>query len=188
MTLDEAILSIDKKWNRLDEAVTKAKDARLAVAMELRALKERIENGENGDICAIDWWGWYESKFRRSRSEAEKLLAIAGADDPPAALERVREQSNARKKTYRERLKVAGGNGPALRSGTQADAPKPRAASVDLTNAPMLRPINETPPPELSDAEKQTVDQICDLFESLSWHGRRVTNTRLTALYKKWHG
>jgi hypothetical protein len=65
---------------------------RLQAGQKLLQLRKRVEAGEVGDVT---WWGWFEGQGLGSRSNAEKLLRMAAADDPEAALEheqqRVRE-------------------------------------------------------------------------------------------------
>jgi hypothetical protein len=179
-SIDEHVHVVHKKWELMERAAKTATDARLNVALELRALKQRIEEGDAGDQAALDWWDWYGDHFVRSRSDAEKLLAIAGSSDPPAALQRVREQSQQRKVAFRERLKVV--EGDALRSGTQ---PSPPPASP--AESKMLTPTRTVEEPKITDGERQSIEQIADLFKSLSWTGRKEAIRRINRLYQEWH-
>jgi hypothetical protein len=78
-------LTIDK-WMQtdsiIDHARAKARPLRLEVGHLLVALRKRVEDGEDGDEAAIDWWGWYADNFTRNRSDAQKLMKIARDHDP----------------------------------------------------------------------------------------------------------
>jgi len=103
--------------------------------MELRALKERIESGESGDLAAIDWWGWYGNNFQRSRSDAEKLLPIAGASDPPAALDRQQQQTRARVAAHADRQ----------RSSLRVVPSEPQRVALANATQPQPEPQRLTP-------------------------------------------
>jgi hypothetical protein len=57
---------------------------RLAAGQKLLSLRQRIEAGEEGDVA---WWDWFETQdMGRGRKDCERLMRIASADDPEAAL------------------------------------------------------------------------------------------------------
>jgi hypothetical protein len=55
LTIDEHIHTVLKKKAAFERAIEKGKAARFSVALELQALRQRIEAGEVGDLAAIDW-------------------------------------------------------------------------------------------------------------------------------------
>jgi hypothetical protein len=175
-TLEEHMHVIIKRWDALDRSVQKCTDARLSLALDLLALKQRIEVGEGGDQAAIDWWGWFGDNCRRSQSDAEKLLAIAQSSDPPAAIAHQRVLTAKRARAHRERQK-------ALRYVTQP-ATSPERALVD---AKPLVPARSTAEPKLSEAEERDLQLIFDAFERLSWHGRREAVRGISRMYREWH-
>lgn len=63
---------------------------RLDLARDLLALQQRIEAGEAGEL--VVWWDWFDEFIGRSRSYAEKLLALARHEDPAARHEEIKER------------------------------------------------------------------------------------------------
>ena len=178
-SIDEEVHFVHKKWDACDRAITKAKDTRLEAAMALRALRERIESGDAGDQAAIDWWGWYADNFARSRSDAEKMLAIAGHVDPPAKIELKREQERAASERYRAKLKVVPkeqDNSRALHDDHATPEPKP------------LMPKREVEELKPTEADRQGVAQILDIFETLTWQGRKEAVKEINNFYRRQHG
>jgi len=59
---------------------------RLEAGRRLLALRARIEAGEAG---AISWWAFFDKHLLplRSRSDAEKIMAVASAENPESAAE-----------------------------------------------------------------------------------------------------
>jgi DNA polymerase III delta prime subunit len=68
----ETIKLIHKKFDEAIQAENKAHKARVAAGVMLNELKAKVINGHNGD-----WWSWYETRFVRSRREAEKVMTVA---------------------------------------------------------------------------------------------------------------
>jgi len=93
-TLDEAVREIHRQFAEEQSSKKKAYRHRLRAGEMLLALRKRIEAGEAG--VNMSWWDWYESKFVRSRRDAEKVMALAQADDPEAALENERAANRER--------------------------------------------------------------------------------------------
>jgi hypothetical protein len=71
ISLDEAVLRIHRKWERVIDAQQKVHSARVECGMDLLALRARIETGEAG---AISWWNWYQQKFTRSRASTRRVM------------------------------------------------------------------------------------------------------------------
>jgi hypothetical protein len=91
-TLDEMVSEIHRQFDEAMRCEKKAYSARIYTGQLLLELRARIEAGEAGDN--INWWEWHEAKFVRSRRDAEKVMALAKADDPEAAHEQ--EKAKAR--------------------------------------------------------------------------------------------
>ena len=79
---------------------------RLQAGQLLLQLRERIESGEAGN--GINWWEWCEQHVERSRKDCEKLMRIASADDPEAALVEDREKTRLAVAKHRETKKADG--------------------------------------------------------------------------------
>lgn len=91
-TVDEAIKFIHVKFAEAVTAKSKSESARLIAGQELLALRRRIEAGERGyEDWQEDWWGFYAEHFKRSRRDANRVMKLAGSDDPFAAAEAERE-------------------------------------------------------------------------------------------------
>jgi hypothetical protein len=137
-SIDDHVLAIHQKWELLSTAAKRYRDIRLEVAMELRWLKQRVENGEFGDEAALDWWGFFTEHFDRSRDDAQHLLAIANKADPQAALDHQRKQTRIRNVNYRERQRQAVAS--VTRSSEPASEPDPDPSEDE--------PEPITPPPK----------------------------------------
>lgn len=143
-SLDEAVLRIHRKWERVVDAQQKAHSARVECGMELLALRARIEAGEAG---AVSWWEWYPTKFTRSRQDAEKVMAIASAANPEQADAAAKARNAEINRAYRQR------NIPRSRE---------REKFHEAQDEP---PEQELLPPEPSQQEIE--NQIIDLFKQL---------------------
>jgi hypothetical protein len=178
-SLDEHVHAVMKRWGALDRSVQKFTDARLSLALELLALKRRIENGEVGDLAAVDWWGWFAENCRRSRSEAEKMLAIAASSDPPAAIAHQRALTPKRVAAHKARQQ----SGAAAPQGDVALLTQP---TVSLERS-LMDAKPSTVEPTLSEAEERDLQLIFDAFDRLSWHGRREAVKGISRMYREWH-
>jgi hypothetical protein len=100
-TLSEAVAQIKEALASEKIARGKAKNHRLQAALMLLALKQRIDRGEAGKRTR--WWQWFKSSgLGFARSTAEKLLRIAGSDDPEAAHEAEKTKTAGRMKALRK--------------------------------------------------------------------------------------
>jgi hypothetical protein len=141
VSLDEAVLRIHRKWERVVDAEHRTQTARIECGMELVALRARIEAGEAG---AITWWSYYEQKFTRSRADAEKVMAIASAANPQQAHEAAKARNAEINRAYRQRQQQP--------SRSREREPEPG-------------PEPEILPPEPSPQEIE--DRIINLFKQL---------------------
>jgi N-glycosylase/DNA lyase len=108
LTLDEVVRAIHKKFADAIDSEGRSIRCRIAAGQMLIALRERIESGEAGK--GIEWWRWYESKFVRSRRDAEKVMALARAEDPEAAADEEREINRQAKRRERATSDVSRSN------------------------------------------------------------------------------
>jgi hypothetical protein len=152
ISLDAAVLRIHQKWQRVVDTQQKAHSARVECGMELLALRARIEAGEAGEVS---WWNWYQQKFTRDRRDAERIMAIASAENPQTAHE-------AEKAATRQRMQAL----RASRTGAQTQcapdsAPTHREREQDNPSDEQ----QELLPPDPS--QQYLIDQIIDLFKAL---------------------
>ena len=131
LSLEDHIFKITKLFEGVMNAHGKLVSARVACGKELLALRVRIEGGEAGKV---EWWEWYGERFARSRRDAEKVMALAAAEDPEAAHEAAKAVDRERKREERAptskpvQRTVSGGHA----AGKNADKskPTPRAAAT----------------------------------------------------------
>jgi hypothetical protein len=102
--LPELVSAINIKLGLSVESDNVGHHHRLDAGRMLRSLRCRVEAGGEG------WWKWQKGKFDRSRKDIEKLMRLAGAEDPEAAAEQ--EQRQARERMQR----VSNPDGAKLRS------------------------------------------------------------------------
>ena len=79
---------------------TRANNHQLQAGQKLLHLRRRIEAGEEGEV---EWWDWFEANMEENRKTCEKLMKIAGAEDPEAALLEQREQERVATTKHREK-------------------------------------------------------------------------------------
>jgi hypothetical protein len=101
-TMKHLVLDIQKKFQRTIEVHQKFRAERIRLGQDLLEARARVEAGEEGNI---GWWEWYQQKFTRSREDAEKVMAIARAENPEAAYVAAKEKNAAINRDYRERQK-----------------------------------------------------------------------------------
>jgi hypothetical protein len=108
--------------------------ARIQAGRVLLELRRRVEAGEAGP--GVNWWEWFEARdFGRGRKDAEKLMRIAGSDDPEAALakehERVRKSKEKKETADADTGTVEGGVGVSETPPTPPPKPKQFALPVE---------------------------------------------------------
>jgi hypothetical protein len=86
----QIVNAIDTKMTLAMFASNKAHHHRLDAGRMLNVLRKRIEAEGH------DWWKWHNDHFARSKRDAQKLLAMASADDPEAAAEKERDEARQR--------------------------------------------------------------------------------------------
>lgn len=85
---------------RIQEHAEESDDHVVAAAKLLRELRQRIEDGEAGEIT---WPEWVEANINLSKSRLHELQQIADAEDPKAKLEQLRGATRERVRKHREK-------------------------------------------------------------------------------------
>lgn len=107
-TLDQLVKSIVHHVYVARDAEGKMGRSRLKAGREMLLLRQRVESGDP-EADGLTWWKYYARDLRahfRSRKDAEKIMAIAAADDPDAALAEARA-SNAEQQRQSRKRKAA---------------------------------------------------------------------------------
>jgi hypothetical protein len=91
LSLEQAVQAIHEKFEVARRAERRAYATRIVVGQMLIALRKRIEAGEAGE--GVNWWKWYQDNFARTRRDAERVMALARADDPEAAHEAAKAET-----------------------------------------------------------------------------------------------
>ena len=104
-TLEEMLVQINAHIYDANQAEARCHRFRLKAGSKLLTLRQRIEAGEAGEIS---WWDWFEKLKEdkipvliRSRKDCERLMRLASADDPLAALEAEQAKDRDRKRIAR---------------------------------------------------------------------------------------
>jgi hypothetical protein len=116
----------------------------------------------------------------RSRRDAERMIEIAGSDDPEAAYQKKLEKH----KEYNDRYqrKKLGAPFPETEEGAEDGAP-----SHETEAEPEPPPTPKRKPRYTSaEGDDDLIDQVEDLFRQLSWDGRDRALKRISKLYNDW--
>lgn len=97
---------------QITRCATEADDRTIDAARMIHAARQRIDDGECGDIS---WGDWARDNIKLSESRIRELLRVGGADDPKAELEDIREQTRQRVQKHRDKKKA---NSVPLRNGS----------------------------------------------------------------------
>jgi hypothetical protein len=182
-SIDELCAVALSEWNTIDELIERAREKiqarRIKIGHLLLELQQRIDAGENGDLCTF--WDWYADMFTRSRSDAERMMTIARDDDPEAAYQRRLEKRKQYDDRYhRKRLSVPSREMEAEPAAARLSAPKMEAGPEVIPPPPKLSRFPE------ANGDDELIEEIVALYRSLSWGGRDKAATRILALYNEW--
>jgi hypothetical protein len=105
--------------NKIVEFATQADENVINAAVLVRIAKDRVENGEAGEIT---WTDWAKQHLPLKESRLRELEQIAKANDPNAELDRLRMLSRQRQQKHRNK-KAEAAKTPAapLRNGAEAE-------------------------------------------------------------------
>jgi Protein of unknown function (DUF3102) len=84
-SLESRAASINRHIDLFLRADASAQSNRIAAGQELIAAKEMVEHGK--------WEAWCAANIKRSQRDIQRLMKIAGSDDPIAALEQERDRA-----------------------------------------------------------------------------------------------
>jgi hypothetical protein len=181
-SIDELCVLALSEWNAMDELIERARKKvqarRIKIGHILLELQQRIDAGENGELCTF--WEWYADMFTRSRSDAERLMTIARDEDPEAAYQkRLEKQKEYNDRYYRKKF----ADPAALLS----------APEMEAEPAVLLAPEPELLPPPRSksrfpeaDGDDEIIERMVADFRQLSWGGRDKAAKRILGLYNEW--
>jgi hypothetical protein len=143
------LLDIRKGFQQTVEAHEIFKAKRIKLGLDLLKARTRIEVGEVGE--GVRWWEWFERNFPQSRSDAERVMAIASAENPQAAYEAAKAKNAAHNRAYRQRQ----------RQGQLSIAREMETPPL----APVAAERVEVPSP--SPSEEWQIEEIAELFKRL---------------------
>jgi hypothetical protein len=116
-TIDDLVSEVAKHVFDLNRAQKRCDDLRLSVGRKLVELRGLVE------ASGADWWDWWDANRERmllsGRKDCERLLRIASADDPEAAIADERAKDRDRKRMERT---SAPSDAPEIVSDEVADA------------------------------------------------------------------
>ena len=91
-TLKQVVARIEASFVKIESYGKKVDNFRISAGKQLVELQARIEAGEAGK--GVKWWSWYAENFKsRTKRDAQKVMALAKADDPEAAAEEERTKA-----------------------------------------------------------------------------------------------
>jgi hypothetical protein len=101
-TIKQVVARIEASFAKVAQYSEKVDQFRISAGKQLVELKARIEAGEAGK--GVRWWTWYAENFtKRTRRDAQKVMALANADDPEAAAAEERSKNREAKAAQRKR-------------------------------------------------------------------------------------
>lgn len=102
-SLKQVVARIEASFVKIKSYSEKADQFRISAGKQFVELQARIETGEAGK--SVKWWAWYAEHFKnRTRRDAQKVMALARADDPDAAAEKERTKNCEAKPAQRRRV------------------------------------------------------------------------------------
>jgi hypothetical protein len=190
-SIDELCIIALNEWKAMDVLIEgarkKVQARRIKIGHILLELQQRIDAGENGDLCTF--WEWFEDMFTRSRSDAERLMTIARDDDPEGAYQRrLEKQKEYTERHYRRKLGAPSSKITTMAPQSYKMEAEPAQPPVPETEAEpeLLPPSNPKSRFPEADGDDEIVEEIVALYGRLSWGGRYKANKRILALYNTW--
>jgi hypothetical protein len=160
--LNELYAVLIKEWGAHDNIIEstrkKLQVRRIKIGSLLLEIKQRVDAGENGDQCTF--WEWFDEMVPgRSRRDAERMIEIAGSDDPEAAYQKKLEKQKEYTERHRKKL-------GAPSHETEAAPSCKTEAEPELPSSP--KPKARYPSAEGDD---DLINQVEVIFRRLSWMG-----------------
>ena len=105
-SLKQVVARIEASFVKIKSYGDKADQFRISAGKQLVELQARIEAGEAGK--SVKWWAWYAENFKnRTRRDAQRVMALARADNPEEAAEEERANNRAAVAAHRKRAAEA---------------------------------------------------------------------------------
>jgi hypothetical protein len=136
-SLDNVVAEVNRQLARAEDATQRADGYRLEAGKLLRFLRHQVEQGLAGEN--VSWWEWYAPKFTRSRKDAEKLMRLAGAENPDAAIEAERAAQKIRND---RKPRIGAVTAPTMASPSQQQAVIAESISTAMATA-VTRKVTE---------------------------------------------
>jgi hypothetical protein len=99
-TLPVVAGKINAFLDKADQASKKFSEYRISAGRLLIEARQRVDAGEAGDT--VTWTQWLSDNVDRSERDCRRVMRLAGADDPHAALAKEREANRAQRAERRE--------------------------------------------------------------------------------------
>jgi hypothetical protein len=189
---DELVLLAHKLFDVIEKAERKVNEKRVEAGRVLLELRQQIE------ADGLRWWSYYGEHFARSRSDAERLMAIASAENPAKALQDANSRNASHQRAFRERHRAA--STPAY-SKRESEVPTPAYSKMEpdalepSSEPSPLQPEIYPPEPSAKKRPKQypeapedagLITEITERFRRLSWGGRVKAVQAINELYAGW--
>jgi len=150
--IEKLVVEIRAHLCDANNAQARCMKLRIAAGMKLIELRERIEVKK--ELGEVDWWKWCETNIRRSRKDCERLMRLAGADDPEAALEA--DNAKARDRMRKLRASVRSNGEDEIEEAEIIEEAKPhRRNNAEIERDLLIRfadHLDHLPIPDPSDA------------------------------------
>jgi hypothetical protein len=105
-SIGQVVARIEASFVKIKTYGEKVDQFRISAGKQLVELQARIEAGEAGK--GVKWWAWYAEHFKnRTRRDAQKVMALARADNPEEAAEEERDRNRAAVAAHRKRVAEA---------------------------------------------------------------------------------
>src|SRR5262249_15765514 len=102
--LTELVAAFCEKMSTATALDKKADTARIEAGKLMLECRSRVVAGEAGDHYKTHFWLWFDANVKgRSRNDAAKVMALASAPDPMAALEEERRKAREGMAATRQR-------------------------------------------------------------------------------------
>ena len=102
-TLKQVVARIEASFVKIKNYGDKVDQFRISAGKQLVELQARIEAGEAGK--GVRWWAWYAENFKnRTRRDAQRVIALARANDPEKAAEEERTKARDGMAAHRKRV------------------------------------------------------------------------------------
>jgi hypothetical protein len=147
---DELVVLVNEAMVEADNWERRAESARLRAGKLLVELREKVE------AEGLRWWEYYGQKFTRHRGDAEKVMAMAQAEDPIAAQEQERT-------TNRERMREVRGR----RENTSTES-TPAHSAREKYQAKSKPALEVVPPSTESPIQTDLIEQALALVRQMN--------------------